>query len=402
VRVFDRLYGGGGVSGRCLWAANAYWGTPLRVGANHYARRLAERGWEVAFVSEPVSPLHLLRRAGRGEALDRLRDWRAGGGRDVAGRLFHYSPMTLLPHATPAGLRSRVTLDHWQRWTLPGVVRKLKREGFGEVDLLVVDAVRQGFWLDAVAHGRSVLRVTDRLEAFPAVTAAMVKRERELIGRVDHVIYTAATLEEHVLDAKPRAATYVPNGADVGHFLRAPGDAPPAKPAEYAGVETPIAVYVGAIASWFDVGLLCETAAQHRGVTFVVIGPVDTDVSALRGLANVRLLGRRPYEALPGYLRHADVGLIPFKRNALVDGVSPIKLYEYLASGLPVVATRWAELERVAPPAALCADAGDFVAAVGEVLANPAGDAGRAARIAFARGADWGGRLDLMLEAVGV
>ncbi|XAL98209.1 glycosyltransferase [Phycisphaeraceae bacterium D3-23] len=387
---------------RCLWAANAYWETPLRVGANHYARRLAQRGWEVAFVSEPVSPLHLLRSQGRGEAFDRLRDWWAGGGRDVEGNLFHYSPMTLLPHATPPGLRSRFTLDHWHRFTLPGVVRKLKREGFGQVDLLVVDAVRQGIWLDHITHDTSVLRVTDRLEAFPAVSHAMVQREHALIPRVDHVVYTAATLEEHVLRAKPQAATYVPNGADVGHFLRDKHDAPPAPPAEFADIDAPIAVYVGAIASWFDAGLLSDTAAQLPGVTFVVIGPVDTDVSALRALSNVKLLGRRPYDALPGYLQHADVGLIPFKRNALVDGVSPIKLYEYLASGLPVVATRWAELERVEPPAALCADAGGFVAAVREALAKRNDEAGRAQRIAYAQAADWDGRLDLMLGALGV
>lgn len=393
---------------RCLWAANAYWGTPLRVGANHYARRLAQRGWEVAFVSEPVSPLHLLRKAGRGEATDRLRDWRAGGGRDVDGKLLHYSPLTLLPHASPPGLRSRFTLNHWQRFTLPNAVRRLKREGFGQVDLLVIDAVRQGFWLDRIAHQTSVLRVTDRLEAFPAVTPAMVAREHALIGRVDHVVYTAATLEQHVARAKPHAATYVPNGADVGHFLCGAGEPRPARPAEYAGVDTPIAVYVGAIASWFDTAMLAETAKQIPGITFVVIGPVDTDVSALRALANVRLLGRRPYDALPGYLHHADVGLIPFRRNALVDGVSPIKLYEYLACGLPVVATRWAELERVGPPAALCDDAAAFTAAVRAVvegLADPE-DAmqrtARDARVAFARDADWGGRLDLMLGAIGV
>lgn len=387
---------------RCLWAANAYWDTPLRVGANHYARRLAQRGWEVAFVSEPVSPLHLLRKAGRGEAKDRLRDWRASGGRDVEGRLFHYSPMTLLPHANVPGLRSRWTLDHWQRFTLPRVVRRLGRAGFGKVDLLVVDAVRQGFWLDAVAHDTALLRVTDRLEAFPAVTPAMVRRERELIGRVDHVVYTAATLEAHVSAAQPRCATYVPNGADVGHFLRCEGEDMPTRPAEYADTDSPIAVYVGAIASWFDVALLSGCAAKLPGVTFVVIGPVDTDVSKLAGLANVRLLGRRPYDALPGYLHHADVGLIPFKRNALVDGVSPIKLYEYLACGLPVVATRWAELARVDPPAALCDDAVQFTAAVRTVLDNTDTRGDCAQRVAFARAADWDARLDVMLDAVGI
>lgn len=387
---------------RCLWAANSYWETPLRVGANHYARRLVERGWEVAFVSESVSPLHLLRKAGRGEARDRLRNWRRGGGRAMDGRLFHYSPMTLLPHATPPVLRSRCTLDHWHRFTLPNTARKLRREGFGEVDLLVIDAVRQGFWLDAVTHGKSVVRITDRLDAFPAATAAMVAREAELMHRADHVVYTAEVLADHVRSASPKAMAYVPNGADVGHFLPREGEAPPSVPAEYADIDPPIAVYVGAVASWFDTGLLAKAAAAQPGVVFVVIGPVDTDVSALRALPNVRLLGRRPYDTLPGYLRHAAVGIIPFRRGPLVDGVSPIKLYEYLASGLRVVATRWAELERVRPPAALCDDADAFACAVRDAVEQPGDNTQRLARMDFARDADWGARLDLMLEAIGV
>jgi len=82
----------------------------------------------------------------------------------------------------------------------------------------------------------------------------------------------------------------------------------------------------------------------------------------------------------------------------LVDGVSPIKMYEYLACGLPVVSTRWAELEAVGPPAALCDGAAAFGAAITAAVDSP-GDP--APRIAYAQAADWGGRLDVLLEALG-
>jgi glycosyltransferase involved in cell wall biosynthesis len=67
----------------------------------------------------------------------------------------------------------------------------------------------------------------------------------------------------------------------------------------------------------------------------------------VRGLANVRLLGPRPYAALPSYLVGMDVGLIPFKRNPVTYHADPIKAYEYLAAGLPVVATELPALRRL-------------------------------------------------------
>ena len=69
------------------------------------------------------------------------------------------------------------------------------------------------------------------------------------------------------------------------------------------------------------------------------LGDPTTDVSALAAEPNVHLLGPRPYEGLPAVLRGADAGLIPYVRSALTDSIFPMKVYEYLAAGLPVVAT---------------------------------------------------------------
>jgi glycosyltransferase involved in cell wall biosynthesis len=68
------------------------------------------------------------------------------------------------------------------------------------------------------------------------------------------------------------------------------------------------------------------------------------DLSSSRSQPNLHFLGRRPYETLPAYCRHFDVGLIPFKVNELTRAVNPIKLREYLAAGLPVVSTPMPEV----------------------------------------------------------
>ena len=102
-----------------------------------------------------------------------------------------------------------------------------------------------------------------------------------------------------------------------------------------------------------------STLARARPAwSFALVGPVGpgdprTDVSALAAEPNVHLLGARPTSELPEVLRAADAGLIPYARNALTESVFPMKVYEYLAAGLPVVATPLPALAtspRCAPP----------------------------------------------------
>jgi glycosyltransferase involved in cell wall biosynthesis len=143
-----------------------------------------------------------------------------------------------------------------------------------------------------------------------------------------------------------------------------------------------------------------HVAAELGDVSFVLIGPDAMARKRLTPRANLHLLGSRPYESLPGYLRGADVGLIPFDvkgHPSLVHNVHPLKLYEYLASGLPVVAARWHELERLDSPAVLCDTQSEQVEAIQAVLSSPRD---RSAGHTFAKAANWPGRLAEMLRAL--
>jgi glycosyltransferase involved in cell wall biosynthesis len=100
-------------------------------------------------------------------------------------------------------------------------------------------------------------------------------------------------------------------------------------------------------------------------------GDPDTDVTALLRLGNVHLLGPKPYGALPSYLKGFALGLLPLRLNAYTQAMFPMKFFEYLAAGLPVVATRIRALQDYEQAALLCPpQPAAFAAAIERVLAG--------------------------------
>ena len=125
---------------------------------------------------------------------------------------------------------------------------------------------------------------------------------------------------------------WVPNGVDVASF---------AKARDIQKSQTPQVVYTGVIQDRFDTELVAFLAQEMPVVQFKIAGPVwkGVDVSALEKLPNVKLLGMVQYHKLPQLLGESWVGIIPHKKDAFTQSMNPMKAYEYLAAGLPVVST---------------------------------------------------------------
>ncbi|MGQ9825109.1 MAG: glycosyltransferase, partial [Desulfotomaculales bacterium] len=140
-----------------------------------------------------------------------------------------------------------------------------------------------------------------------------------------------------------RKVELVKNGVDCPHF--APPDGKRKAPAELDGIPRPLLVYAGSINAWVDLNLLAELADLRPRCSLVLIGhhyPGTVDEGQLTRLLsrpNVHWLSSRPYEALPAYLHEAAALLLP--RTAAEHSLhsDPLKLYEYLATGKPVVST---------------------------------------------------------------
>jgi hypothetical protein len=202
--------------------------------------------------------------------------------------------------------------------------------------------------------------------------------EESRLAREADVVTASARSLVAKLEARGAAVTLVPNGCAPDHFL--PPLEPPPGP--------PVIGFFGGIHDWFDGELLAGVARRRGDWTFRLVG--DTyrgDVESLRRLPNVEFLGEVPYQRLPATAASFHVGVVPFRIGSLTAATDPVKVYEMLALGLPVVATPLPELERFRPHVRFASDPDAFAAAIAAALEEPF--ASRAERRSVALGESW-------------
>ena len=169
-------------------------------------------------------------------------------------------------------------------------------------------------------------------------------------------------------------------------------------------IPRPVIGYVGWLNdARLDHGLLEAVAQARPSVSLVFLGPRSSARplgDRLPRARNVHVLPPVPYEALPGYLAAFDVCMLPNRLNAHTDGNDPLKLYDYLATGKPIVATRTAGTEGLEEVVRLADDGAGFVEAVDAALGERS-DALRARRQELAREHSWEARVREVAAAVG-
>jgi glycosyltransferase involved in cell wall biosynthesis len=382
---------------KVIMAAANHWHSPFQVGSHHLARGFVNADWDVAFVSDPISPWHL---AGGNlqQFQQRYHLYARDGVWDLDGHLWAYVPGALVtPHNKPI-LKSRWVCRRWARLAWPGIDRVLRDAGFGEVDLVYCDSAVPFSWLKDVPHRKAIYRVADHYAAFHKFSPALAELEKDLARWVDVVVYAAHTVEAQIKAMQPKSMAHLPNGVNFQHFSR-PTDQ---QPSEYGAIPKPIAIYIGAMDIWFDWDLMNFSVAHLPEVSFVLVGPDDRARKALRPARNLFILGTRSYRELPAYLQHANVGLIPFdvaSHGALVHSIHPLKLYEYLASGLPVVAVEWEELRYLKSPVSLTTSRNQFVSGIRDAILRPPQ---KNLLRDYAADKDWSRTVRRMIELVGL
>jgi GT2 family glycosyltransferase/glycosyltransferase involved in cell wall biosynthesis len=228
----------------------------------------------------------------------------------------------------------------------------------------------------------------DEWENFQGIKSAIVSAEAALVRECDLLVVSAARLLQK-WTASGRPIVLARNGVDADFYADRcqPND-------RLANTAHPIVGYFGAIATWFDVDLVAHAARARPNYQFVLLGGVfDVDVSELQKLPNVSLLGQQPYETMPQYLFHFDACMIPFKVSPITEATDPVKLYEYLSGGKPVVSVRLPEIATYSDLVHLADSPEEFVAGLDRAIGERDPDsAGR--RREFARANTWGTRYD--------
>lgn len=181
---------------------------------------------------------------------------------------------------------------------------------------------------------------------------------REIAARDTNVVGVTTAIADRI---QARRSTVVPNGIHAADF-----ESLPPVPSWYAALPRPLGLYAGSIEERVDLQLVAMCARALPGWSFVLVGHQENAglTDALRALPNVVLGGHQPRSRVLAMMAGADVGLIPHRDTPMTRAMSPLKLYEYLAAGVPVVASDLAPVRGVSDRCLLAGNREEFVAAV--------------------------------------
>ncbi len=374
----------------CIGAAD--WHTDLLTNQQHLLKRAAEHN-RILFVESlglrrpQLAPRDLSRMARRlRDGLDPLRE--------VDG--LHVLSPVVVPLHTNRAVRAINTelLTRYCSWA----VRKV-----GLHKPVLFSFVPQAeVLLDRLEFSRVLYYTDDDYPAKAGIDAdSFLAAERRFAPRADVILASAPELVTR-MRALNHNVLYAPNVADTRLFARALEPGP--LDAELAKLPGPRIVFVGAIlAAKIDIDLVVQLARLRPDWSFAFVGPVGpgdprTNVDGLKQLPNVHLLGYRPYEQLPEVLRGADATIVPYLLDGEMRSVFPMKTYEYLAAGLPVVSTPLETLEGV-PEVLKAGTAEEFAARLHEAMDGDS-DQLRAKRSLGAQSHSWESRLDQIADAL--
>lgn len=253
-------------------------------------------------------------------------------------------------------------LLRFEKYVRPDIRESLKKIGFLEVDVLWLSNPKTYWLMNVVKYDKLVYRIADDYRQFPEHFPNIGAVEDEVVKRADVIILSSESIAQRVRD-QGKSALFLSNGVEYEHFSNNAGECPP----EYMNKEGKRIVYIGAIHYWFDVELVNKLAEQVDADIFL-IGKVETDLSRLKDLNNVHVLGPRNYEKLPAYLHHADVAIIPFIKTTMTDSISPIKLFEYCSSGIGVVSSNMRETANLKAPICIADSHEEFIEGVKHYL----------------------------------
>jgi len=364
----------------CL-STSAYFTFPTR--KHHVMQRL--KNHRVLFVDPAVTWLAPLRDK---SARPSLNAWREPPKRDQA---HPHIEVIAQPPVLPFYNKYRAVNRRNQKRLAKYLQRRMDDAGM-QNPLLWVYTPTAVDLLDDLPHGGVVYDCIDRHSGYPGLISPAVvdAMDEELARRADAVFTTADGLCERLSPLNTHTAL-IPNGVNYVLFANAP-----MQPLN----EKPTLGFSGPIQHCIDTGLVAYAARKRPDWHFRFLSkPLPgVDITPLVGLPNVEITGLRPYHEMPAALSGLDVCLNLFSSGDLARDVSPLKFYEYLAVGKPIVSTpQPVQVQQYADVIEIADGPEAFVAACERALADQ-DPARRDKRRAYAEACSWEARVAEMEE----
>lgn len=272
----------------------------------------------------------------------------------------------LEPVALPANERtlSAWASDGWLALQIERAARKVLPARRVLVTFNPTRGMLAGVSRDRTVYWRRDLAAHHR---YNASTGLVRSRSDALVRRADLVTAVSPPLLADSRAVNPHSYLLA-NGSDVDHFATRPTRQPAAlRSVMLEGAGRPVLGYIGAVSWRLDNELLSRVSAARPDWSIVLVGQVEGEPPRA---PNIHLVGAVPYDELPAWTHAFDVGIVPYRLNAFNRASFPLKVFDYLASGVPVVATALPALEGLGSVVRLAADGDGFIAATEATLAK--------------------------------
>ena len=288
----------------------------------------------------------------------------------------------------PKFYRPRFLGEATARARIGSVVASLRRSGVEKI-VLYLWRPEFGRELDRVEHDTSCYHIDDEY-SFSEQDRPVSDTELEVLRRVDQVFIHSPALLEKKGHLNPNTA-FVPNGVDYDAFAT-----PVPEPADLAAVPRPRVGYLGFLKKQLDWGLLEALASRHEEWSFVFVGPrqrgtgIEEILDRVASRPNAHFLGPKSISEVGAYPQHFDVSILPYVMNDYTRYINPLKFYEYLAAGPPIVGVPIRTLKDFPGVISLAKGVEEWSSALGRSLHEEASTAPKLAeRRSVAKRYDW-------------
>jgi len=304
--------------------------------------RLATAGNRVLFVQRQVGPEHLLRDPVLRK--HKIASWRGERIRHLSHNIWLWCPPMM-----PPGRYYSMLLNKLGQSLLAARIHPLLFElGFNQ-PILWLYPPHSAPLLGLFGERCSIYHCIDRFSGMQKGLKRSIieKQERILLQNADLVFTHSFGLRNLYQNLTRRPITIIPSAADVLYYQSITAIHPDIEP-----LPRPRIGIMGTFDGRIDVNLLQSLVINHPAWQFIIIGqirPGRTNLDSLFAFTNVHYLGSHPYQEMPALLNGMDVFLIPYKINELTEFINPLKLYEYLAVGKPIVSVPLPEVHHLSP-----------------------------------------------------